>query len=130
MSYKDITNIILEEKGSMNTIELFTLIAKLLELPKGTVEKKVAEYYTTLTTDKRFILLSDGKWDLRSNHTSDKVVVTDEEQEEEEEEETEEKQEDEEDFDMDARDDDTFDDDDDDLKDLVILDEEEMELEE
>ncbi len=130
LSYKDITNMILEEKGSMNTIDLFKLIAKLLELPKGTVEKKVADYYTTLTTDKRFILLADGKWDLRDKHTSDKVIVTDEDETEEEEEIEEEKEEEEIDnFDADNRDD-AFDDDDDDLKDLVVLDEEELELEE
>lgn len=132
LSYKDITNMILEEKGSMNTIDLFKLIASLLELPKGTVEKKVADYYTTLTTDKRFVLLEDGKWDLRDRHTSDKVIVPDEEEAEEEEEIEEEiKDEDDEDnFDADNRDDDAFDDDDDDLKDLVVLDEEELELEE
>ena len=115
LSYKDITNMILEEKGSMNTIDLFKLIAKLLELPRGTVEKKVADYYTTLTTDKRFILLDDGKWDLRDKHTSDKVIVTDDDENEEEEEEIEEvKEEEEEDnFDADNRDD-SFDDDDDD----------------
>ena len=81
LSNKDITNLILEEsKKSMNTADLFKKIIKLLELPDSTFESKIADYYTALATDKRFILLSDGKWDLRSRHTSDKVVkVTDEE---------------------------------------------------
>ena len=41
---------------------------------ESTFENKVADFYTSLSTDKRFILLDNGKWDLRSNHTSDKII--------------------------------------------------------
>lgn len=133
LSNKDITNLILEEsKKSMNTADLFKKIIKLLELPNSTFESKIADYYTALATDKRFILLSDGKWDLRSRHTSDKVVkVTDEEDEEIEEtkEEPDEQDETEEDSYDDTDDDDYNDDTNEELKDLVIIDEDELELE-
>lgn len=132
LSYKDMTNMLLEEKGAMNTKDLFEKITSLLGLSKSVFEKQIGDYYTTLTTDKRFLLLEDGKWDLRKRHTSDKVITTSEEQEEEEEEEeidTKEEVE-ENDYDSTAKDDDDFDDNDDDLKDLVVLDEEELELEE
>ncbi len=131
LSYKDITMMILEEKGAMNTLDLFTKIVELLELPKSTIDKKIGDYYTTLTTDKNFLLL-EGKWDLRKRHTSDKVVKAQDQDEDEEEEEIEEKieaEDEEEDFDSQVSDDDDFDDGDDDLKDLVVLDEEELELE-
>lgn len=136
-SHKDLTNMLLTEKGPMNTAELFKEITTLLELPNSVYENKIGDYYTTLTTDKRFIMLDDGKWDLRDNHTSDKVVVISDTDEDEEEEEDEELKEDSEledentdDFDA-ARVDEEFDDStDDDLKDLVILDEDELELEE
>ena len=71
LSYKEITQMILEEKGAMNTLDLFNKIASLLELPKSTVEKKISDYYTSLSTDKNFLLLENGKWDLRNRHTSD-----------------------------------------------------------
>jgi DNA-directed RNA polymerase delta subunit len=132
MSYKDITLLILEEKGAMNTLDLFNKIAKLLDLSKSTVEKKIGDFYTSLSTDKNFLLLEDGKWDLRKRHTSDKVIKAQETEEDEEEEEVEEKIEiadDEEDYDSQISDEDDFDDGDDDLKDLVVLDEEELELE-
>ena len=135
LSYKEITSLILEEKGAMNTLELFTKIAELLELPKSTIEKKIGDYYTTLTTDKNFLLLDDGKWDLRKRHTSDKVLKAQEQDDDEDEEEEEESDnkvdsiEDEEDFDNQVSDEDDFDDGDDDLKDLVVLDEEDLELE-
>lgn len=133
LSYKDITSLLLEEKGAMNTLDLFNKIAELLGLSKSAVEKKIGDYYTTLSTDKNFLLLEDGKWDLRKRHTSDKVLKAEEqEDEEDEEEEMEEKIEesaDEEDYDSQVSDEDEFDDGDDDLKDLVVLDEEELELE-
>ena len=130
LSNKDITNLLLEEKGKQKTADLFKKIIKLLELPESTFDQKIGDYYTSLTTDKRFILLEDGKWDLRSRHTSDKVIkVMDEDDDEEEETEEEELEEETVDYDSIDSDEDDLDDDDDDLKDLVILDEDEMESE-
>ena len=135
LSNKDIAYMILEEsKRKLNTADIFTKIIKLLELPESTFEKKIADFYTALATDKRFILLDNGKWDLRSNHTSDKVIkVTDEDEEEEvdseEEKETEEEEEEEDSFD-DTEDEEYDEDTNEELKDLVIIDEDELELEE
>lgn len=134
LSYKEITSMILEEKGAMNTLKLFEKIVSLLGLPKSTVDNKISDYYTTLSTDKNFLLLEDGKWDLRKRHTSDKVLKAQDQEDEEEEEEQEEEEklemsEDEEDYDSQISDEDDFDDGDDDLKDLVVLDEEELDLE-
>ena len=133
LSYKDITNIILENnKCGMNTLDLFTMIVNLLELPKDTIDTKIADYYTSLTTDKRFLLV-DGLWDLRSRHTSDKVLVdaTDDELEDEEEyDETEDVdlETEEESFEDDIDGDNSYDEDDDGLGDLVVLDEDEMDI--
>ncbi len=136
MSNKDITYYILEgSKKTINTADLYKKIIKLLELPESSFDAKIGDYYTSLATDKRFILLEDGTWDLRSRHTSDKVVkVMDAEEDEEEEndeidskekEETEEIEED----NYDDTDDNLYDDTEDDLKDLVVIDEEDLELE-
>ena len=134
LSNKDITNLILEEsKKSINTANLFKRIIELLELPSSTFENKIGDYYTALATDKRFILLEDGTWDLRSRHTSDKVVKIAEEDEEDEEEQNEEQEEQDEDLLEDSYDDTEDEDYDEDtneeLKDLVVIDEDELELE-
>lgn len=133
LSNKDITYYILEESTkSINTAELFKEIIKLLELPESTFDSKIGDYYTSLATDKRFILLEDGTWDLRSRHTSDKVIkiIDSEDDEDEEDEEAKEDINDEiEEDNYDDNDDDIYDDSDDDLKDLVVIDEEELELE-
>ena len=137
LSNKDITYYLLEDsKKSINTADLYKKIMELLELPKSSFDSKIGDYYTSLATDKRFILLDDGTWDLRSRHTSDKIVkISDNEDEEDEEneelKESENNDEIEEDnYDDNDSDDDIYDDNDDDLKDLVIIDEDELELEE
>lgn len=136
LSNKDITFYLLEQsKKSINTKDLFTEIIKLLELPKKTFDEKIGDYYTSLATDKRFILLSDGTWDLRSRHTSDKIVkVVDSEEDDEEEDDEDLKDKDD---DPNEIEEDNYDDTDDDynsaeedLKDLVVIDEDELELEE
>ena len=135
LSNKDIAYMIMEEsKRKLNTADLFTKIIKLLDLPQSTFEKKIADFYTALSTDKRFILLENGKWDLRSNHTSDKVIkVSDEDDEEEEISEEEKEEEEEEDLEEDSFDDteeEEYDEDtNEELKDLVVIDEDELELE-
>ena len=132
LSYKDITYLILENsKVGLNTLDLFTQIVELLELPKNTIDTKIADYYTSLTTDKRFVLV-DGVWDLRTRHTSDKVLVNVEDDMDEEEviDETEIMDEDviEESYEDDI-DDSSYDEDDDGLADLVVLDEEDIDIE-
>ncbi len=138
LSNKDIAELILQNsKRTLNTADLFKKIMKLLELPDSVFEAKIADFYTSLATDKRFILLDNGKWDLRANHTSDKVIkiATEEDEEEEEDEEVSEEDEDSDDDDdtedsYDDKDDEVYDDEtNEELKDLVVIDEDELELE-
>ena len=134
MSNKDIAELILENsKRTINTADLFKKIMKLLDLPESSFESKIADFYTSLSTDKRFILLDNGKWDLRSRHTSDKVVkiVSDDEDEDEEEEISNQAEEEIEEDNYDDNDDEEYDEEtNEELKDLVIIDEDELELEE
>ena len=139
-SHKDITYMLIKECGAMNTADLFKKITTSLELPNSFYENKIGDYYTTLTTDKRFILLEDGNWDLSEKYASSKTnkkitsldTEEDDEDDDDELDQTREKEDDEDtdeiDYDQ-ENDDEDFDDSDDDLKDLVVIDEDEMELE-
>lgn len=134
LSYKDITNLILEDSKQLNTADLFKIITTKLEMSSKEYESKIGDYYTMLTTDKRFVLLEDGCWDLRKRHTSDKVVIVSDDDDENEDELLKVKEEDDnidedENFDSENEDEDFDSDDDDSLNDLVILDEDELELE-
>ena len=70
LSYTDIAKLYLEEKKTtLNTAELFKEVCNLLELSEGEYQDKIADFFQSLTTSKEFILLSDGKWDLKSKHS-------------------------------------------------------------
>jgi DNA-directed RNA polymerase subunit delta len=75
LSYTDIAKLYLEEKQTtLNTAELFKEVCNLLELSEAEYQDKIADFFQSLTTSKSFILLQDGKWDLKSKH-SVKVVM-------------------------------------------------------
>ena len=83
-SYTDLAAMILkEEKKSLTTPEIFKKICKLLDLSEEEYASKIGDFYTTLTTDKTFILLDDATWDLRDRH-SVKVTLNEEDTEDEE----------------------------------------------
>lgn len=126
LSYKDITYLILKEQKATNTADLFRKIMELLGLTNKDYEAKIGDYYTSLTTDKRFIMLEDGCWDLRDRHKSDKIIKIDDEDDDDEMDEME-SEEDANTFD--SVDDENYEDTDDDLKDLVVIDEDEMDME-
>ncbi len=133
LSYTDLTYMLLKEnKKTMNTPTLFKLICDLLGYSDEEYAAKIGDYYTSLTIDKRFVLLDNAEWDIRDNHKIELVVDDDEEEmdetEESEEENEEEMDETEEEEDIDSMDDD-LDDVDDDLEDLAIIDDEENEEE-
>ena len=125
LSYTDIAYELLKlDKKSATTPVLFGEVCKLLQIDENSMYEMIGDFYTTLTTDKRFILLDNAEWDLKENHKV-KPIVDDEEEVVEEQEESEESEDDavandEEDYEEDT-------DDLDDLDDLAIVTEEEME---
>lgn len=132
LSYTDLTEIILKEnKKPMNTPSVFKKICELLDLSEEEYSEKIGDFYTSLTTDKRFILLDTAEWDLRDKHKVE--IVLDEYDEDEgifdEEEIVEEQEEVEEEMDesVEITDDEVDLDDSDDLEDLSIVNDDEME---
>ena len=136
MSYTDIAyEIIKEDKKKYNTPKLFKEVCKLLGLSDEEFEAKIGDFFTALSTDKRFILIDSVNWDLKENHVV-KVVVDDgeediadeiDEDEDDEEDLDDEDNDIEEDIEDDYSDDDLDDVTDDDLQDLTIMSEDELE---
>lgn len=131
LSYTDLAELILKDSTkALNTPKLFKTICDLLELSEEEYTDKIGEFYTSLTTDKRFAFLDTNEWDLREKHPVDIVLEEDEEDEiEEESNETEEEPLDVTEEDVDSVIEDDLDDVDDDLDDLSVLSEDEMEEE-
>ena len=124
LSYTDLTEMILKEnKKPMNTADIFKKICDLLDLSEEEYTSKIGDYYTSLTTDKRFILLDNAEWDLKDKHKVEIVLdVEDEEEEEEEYDNEEEEDEEAESESLEITDDQVDLDDDDDMDDLTIID--------
>ena len=128
LSFDDIAYIILKEKGKkMKINDIFKIICDTLSLGDAAFENQISDFFALLATEKRFIQLEKGFWDLRENHTAEISIkeIEDELEDDitlEEEKEIEEDNDDEGDYydDIDDIDDDK---EDDDLKDLVIVDE-------
>lgn len=122
MGYDDIAYLILqEEKKKMKINDLFKKVCDILNLSNQVFENQIADFFAILTTDKRFIMLEDGFWDLKEKH-SEKVVIDEDDDEvfveESDPEDTEEENDN-------FYDEDEEEDRDEDLKDLVVIDEDE-----
>lgn len=90
MSFDDLAYVILKEKGKkMKISEIFQIICELQNLGESAYESQIADFFTLLATEKRFIQLDKGFWDLRENHTS-KIDLDEVEDDEDDIEETEE----------------------------------------
>ncbi len=121
MSYDDLAYMILKEAGSkMKINDLFKKVCEILNLSDTVFETQIADFFELISTEKRFLMLENGYWDLRENH-SQKVVIDDDEEEEVfvDKDDDEEEEENEEIFDEDSDDDDIMEDD---LKDLAVID--------
>lgn len=126
LSYDEIALLVLQEAGKkMKLRDILVKINKILELSDDNIDNELMDFFETLSTNKKFIMLKNGYWDLQSRHKLDVVFENDEEDEEidaiEEDEEDSEPIEDEEDI-FDDIDDETDDQDDDELADFVVLD--------
>ena len=130
LSYTDLAYMLLKEKKKkMNTPQIFKTICELLGYSDDDYTNKIGDFYTSLTTDKRFVSLDNIDWDIREHRKVE--IILDEDDEEDidlDEEEIEEEIEDdsmEEDLEDSIDNEDDLDDDDD-LDDLAIVDDEEL----
>lgn len=127
MSYDDVAYLILENnQKKMKIQDLFKEVIKVMNLGDSAFEEHLADFFELLSTDKRFIMVEKGYWDLKINHST-KLIIDDDDEDEEILDEVEESNDDEEEEETINYDEEIIDDDDteDDLKDLVILDENE-----
>ena len=78
MSYDDLAYIILQESGKkMKLMDIFKKIAKLLNMSDADIENRIADFFEVMSTNKQFVMLDKGYWDLAKKHMKN-VVVEDE----------------------------------------------------
>lgn len=72
MPFDDLAYVILKEKAKkMKISEIFRIVCDELNLGDKVYEEQIGDFFALLATEKRFIQLSKGYWDLRENHTSE-----------------------------------------------------------
>lgn len=82
LSYTDLTYMLLKEnKQPMNTPTLFKKICDLLGRDEKYYAEAIGDYYTSLTIDKRFVLLDNNEWDIRDHHSIEITIDEDEDEE-------------------------------------------------
>lgn len=83
LSYSDLTELILKEENKpLNTPTIFRKICDILGYDDEEYTNKIGDFYTSLTTDKRFVFLDTNEWDLREKNPVDIVMDEDEDEEE------------------------------------------------
>ena len=68
-----------ENKVTLKTPDLFRKVCDLLGFNDSQYAAKIGGFYTSLTMDKRFIVLDNNEWDLREKHPVD-IVLDDEDE--------------------------------------------------
>lgn len=125
MGYDDIALLILQESGKkMKLRDIFAKVINVLGLPEERIDEELMEFFELMSTNKKFVMLDKGYWDLQSRHKLDIVfdMEEDEEELENDEEDNIEEETDEEDDIFYDKDDETDDVTEDDLADLVVVD--------
>ncbi len=75
MGYDEIAYLILLESGKKQTLlNLFQKVCKLLKTDFESHAENVPEFFELLSTNKKFIMLDNGFWDLQINHKTNIVI--------------------------------------------------------
>jgi DNA-directed RNA polymerase subunit delta len=84
MNYNDIAYVILEQnKKNMTIAELFNEVSRILNLDENIYQSHIGDFFELLSTDKRFIMLEDGHWDLKIRHNKGMESFDDEDEDDE-----------------------------------------------
>ena len=132
MSYADVAQFVLENNTKPISLQdLFKEVIRLMGLPESDFEAHIFDFFQLLSNDKNFIMLEKGMWDLTVRHQNKISIIKDTEADDEEEIEESDDEEIEEDDSEVNYDDSSLDDDqvEDDFKDLVIINDDELDQE-
>lgn len=122
MGYDDIAVLVLQEVNKkMKITDLFKKVCNLLGLSDKEYEQRIGDFFELLSTNKNFIMLENGYWDLKSKHNS-KVIIDEDDEEIVDSIDEDDEIDDEEDEDIFYDGDDDDDVQEDELKDLVVID--------
>lgn len=75
MPYDEIAYLILLESGKKEKLlNLYKKVCKLLKLNFETEQENISDFFEILSTNKKFVMLAKGYWDLQINHKTDLII--------------------------------------------------------
>ena len=82
LSYDDVAHMVLQAyEKKMKIQDLFKYVIKAMGLPEAEFTNGIGDFFELLLTDKRFIMLENGFWDLKINHSTRIILPEDEDDE-------------------------------------------------
>lgn len=64
-----------KKKREVPFAKLWEEVSQIRGLTQAQADDRIAQFYTDMTLDDRFVHLKDNKWDLRSRHKFEEVVI-------------------------------------------------------
>ena len=58
----------------MKIFDLFKKVCNILNLSDAEFENKIADFFEILSTNKKFIMLENGYWDLKAKHNVEMII--------------------------------------------------------
>lgn len=79
MSSKSMINVayelMLKKRKSVTFLKLWEDVATMMGFTPQQEEDNIAQFYSDMSLDDRFVCVGNNEWDLRSRHTFNEVVV-------------------------------------------------------
>lgn len=79
MSMKSMINVAFDlmtkKRKPVTFLKLWEDVATVMSFTPEQEEDNIAQFYNDLSLDDRFVCVGENKWDLRSRHTFNEVVV-------------------------------------------------------
>ncbi len=79
MSTKSMINVAFDlmtkKRKPVTFLKLWEDVATVMSFTPEQEEDNIAQFYNDLSLDDRFVCIGENKWDLRSRHTFNEVVV-------------------------------------------------------
>ena len=80
LSYDDVAYLILKEiNKKIKIIDLFKKVLVAMDEPESNFEDEIGDFFESVVTDKRFIMLDNGYCDLKVNHSTKITIDEDDE---------------------------------------------------
>lgn len=64
-----------KKKKPVTFLKLWEDVATMMGYTQQQEEDNIAQFYSDMSLDERFVCVGDNKWDLRSRHTFNEVVI-------------------------------------------------------